>query len=62
MEVENKELAWLGLESNPDMMNEFAKKLGLSEEYQFGDIFVCKRITTRINILTWRAFLKISCA
>lgn len=40
MEVENKELAWLGLESNPDMMNEFAKKLGLSEEYQFGDIFV----------------------
>jgi hypothetical protein len=40
MEVENKELAWLGLESNPDMMNEFAKKLGLSEEFVFGDIFV----------------------
>jgi len=39
MENTKDEIVWLGLESNPDMMNEFAKKLGLGEEYTFGDIF-----------------------
>jgi ubiquitin carboxyl-terminal hydrolase L3 len=34
------DIVWLGLESNPDMMNEFAKKLGLdTTQYCFGDIF-----------------------
>ena len=40
MEGNNDEIVWLGLESNPDMMNEFAKKLGLDSQYGFGDIFV----------------------
>ena len=40
MEKDNG-IVWLGLESNPDMMNEFAKKLGLdTNQYCFGDIFV----------------------
>lgn len=35
------DIVWLGLESNPDMMNEFAKKLGLdTSQFCFGDIFV----------------------
>jgi len=34
------EIVWLGLESNPDMMNAFAEKLGLDiSKHSFGDIF-----------------------
>jgi len=38
--AEKNEIVWLGMESNPDVMNAFAEKLGVdTNQYSFGDIF-----------------------
>lgn len=34
-----KKVHWVPLESNPDMMNEFAKKVGMPEGWEFVDVF-----------------------
>lgn len=32
-------MVWLPLESNPDVMNEYLHKLGLSKDYAFYDVY-----------------------
>jgi ubiquitin carboxyl-terminal hydrolase L3 len=50
MSTENKD-EWLGIESNPEVLNEFAQKLGLDvAKYSFHDVWVCADDFTRSHV------------
>lgn len=43
---------WLGIESNPDVLNEFASKMGLDvTKYCFGDVWVSTIEITSVTLV-----------